>query len=46
MRLLVNQTVEAVSSFRILGIQSNDKPNFNLYVINICKSISNQLNTL
>ena len=35
-----------VSSVELLGIQIDDKLNFNLHVSNICRSAANQLNAL
>ena len=31
---------------KLLGLQSDDKLNFNLHINNICKSTANQLNAL
>ena len=40
-----NQQIKTVSSVKLLGLQLNDKLNFNLHISNICKSTANQLNT-
>ena len=41
-----NQVIKSVSSVELLGIQINDKLNFNLYISEICKPAANQLNAL
>ena len=41
-----NKTVETMSSFRLQGIQLDEKLNFSLHVSNICKSATNQLSAL
>ena len=41
-----NQVIKLVSSVELLGIQIDDKLNFNLYISKICKSAANQLNVL
>ena len=41
-----NQYIKVVSSVELLGIQIDDKLNFNLYISNICRSAVNQLNAL
>ena len=41
-----NQMIKSVSSIELLGIQIDDKLNFNLHISKICKSAANQLNTL
>ena len=41
-----NQMIELVSSVDLLGIQIDDKLNFNLRISKICKSAANQLNVL
>ena len=41
-----NQQIKVVSSVKLLGIQLDDKLNFNLHISNICKSAANQLNAL
>ena len=41
-----NQVIKSVSSVELLGIQIDDKLNFNLNISKICKSVANQLNTL
>ena len=41
-----NQQIKVVSSVKLLGLQLDDKLNFNLHISNICKSASNQLNAL
>ena len=38
--------INSVSSVELLGIQIDDKLNFNLHISKICKSASNQLNAL
>ena len=39
-----NQQIKVVSSVKLLGLQLDDKLNFNLHISNICKSAANQLN--
>ena len=41
-----NQVIKSVSSVEFLGIQIDDKLNFNLHISKICKSAANQLNAL
>ena len=41
-----NQQMKVVSSVKLLGLQLNEKLNFNLHIINTCKSAANQLNAL
>ena len=41
-----NQVIKSVSSVQLLGIQIDDKLNFNLHISKICKSAANQLNAL
>ena len=41
-----NQNIKVLSAVQILGIQINDKLNFNLHISNICRSAVNQLNGL
>ena len=41
-----NQNLKVVSSVELLGIQIDDKHNFNLHISNICRSTANQLNAL
>ena len=41
-----NQQIKVVSSVKLLGLQLDDKLNFNLHISNICKSAANQLNAL
>ena len=41
-----NQNITVVSSVELLGIQIDDKLNFKLYIRNICRSATNQLNAL
>ena len=41
-----NQQIKAVSSVKPLGLQLDDKLNFNLHISNICKPAANQLNAL
>ena len=38
-----NQNIKVVSSVELLGIQIDDKLNFNLHISNICRSAENQL---
>ena len=37
-----NQQIKVVSSVKLLGLQLDDKLNFNLRISNICKSAANQ----
>ena len=37
---------EASPSVKLLGVQIDNKLNFNLYITNICRSTANQLNAL
>ena len=41
-----NQVIKLVSSVELLGIQIDDKLNFNLHISKICKSVAKQLNAL
>ena len=41
-----NQQIKVVPSVKLLGVQLDDKLNFNLHIRNICKSAANQLNAL
>ena len=41
-----NQVLKSVSSVELLGIQTDDKLNFNLHINKTCKSAANQLNAL
>ena len=41
-----NQVIKLVSSVERLGIQKDEKLNFNPHISKICKSAANQLNTL
>ena len=41
-----NQVIKSVSSVELLGIQIDDKLNFNLRISKICKSAANELNAL
>ena len=41
-----NQVIKSVLSVEFLGIQIDDKLNFNLHIDKICKSAANQLNAL
>ena len=41
-----NQVIKSVSSVELLGIQIDNKLNFNLHISKICKSAANQLNAL
>ena len=40
------QVIKSVSSVELLGIQIDDKLNFNPHISKICKSAANQLNAL
>ena len=42
--LVDDQNIKVVSSVELLGIQIDDKLNFNLHISNICRSAANQLN--
>ena len=39
-----NQQIKVVPSVKLLGLQLDDKLNFNLHINKICKSAANQLN--
>ena len=41
-----NQVIKSVSSVELLGIQIDDKLNFNLHISKICKSAANQVSAL
>ena len=41
-----DKVIEASSSVKLLGVQIDDKLNFNLHITNICRSAANQLNAL
>ena len=41
-----NQQINVVSSVKLLGLQLDEKLNFNLHISNICKSAANQQNAL
>ena len=41
-----NQNIKVVSSAELLGIQIDDKLNFNLHISSVCRSAANQLNAL
>ena len=41
-----NHQIQVVSNVKLLGLQLDDKLNFNLHISNICKSTANQLNLL
>ena len=41
-----DKVIEASSSVKLLGVQIEDKLNFNLHITNICRSAANQLNAL
>ena len=46
-RIVVDsQNINVVSSVELLGVQIDDKLNFNLHISNICRSAANQLNAL
>ena len=40
------KVIEASPSVKLLVVQIDDKPNFNLHITNICRSAGNQLNAL
>ena len=40
------QQIKVLSSVKLLGLQLDDKLNFNLHIGHICKSAANQLNAL
>ena len=42
----INKLIKAEAKIKLLGIEIDDKLNFNYHINNICKSASNQLNTL
>ena len=41
-----NQYMKVVSSVELLGIQIDEQLEFNLHIINICRSAANQLSAL
>ena len=41
-----DKVIEASPSVKLLGVQIDDKLNFNLHITNICRSAANQLNAL
>ena len=41
-----DKVIEASPSVKLLGVQIDDKLNFNLHITNICRSTANQLNAL
>ena len=41
-----DKIIEASPSVKLLGVQRDDKLNFNLHITNICRSAANQLNAL
>ena len=41
-----NKAVKVKSSVKLLGFQIDAELNFNLHVLNICRSAANQLNAL
>ena len=41
-----DKIIKASSSVKLLGVQIDDQPNFNLHISNICRSAANQLNAL
>ena len=45
-RLITWKEIKAVSKVKLLGIEIDEKLNFNHHINNICKSASNQLNAL
>ena len=43
---IVDNVIEASPLVKLLGVQIDDKLNFNLHITNICRSAANQLNAL
>ena len=41
-----DKVIKALPSVKLLGVQIDDKLNFNLNITNICRSAANQLNAL
>ena len=41
-----NKAVKVKSSVKLLGFQIDSELNFNLHILNICRSAANQLNAL
>ena len=41
-----NQTIKSIPSMELLGINFDDKLNFDLHISHICRSDANQLNAL
>ena len=41
-----DKVIQASHSVKLLGVQIDDKLNFNLHITNTCRSTANQLNTL
>ena len=41
-----DKVIEASPSVKLLGVQIDDKLNFNLHITNICRSVSNPSNAL
>ena len=41
-----DKVIEASPSIELLGVQIDDKLNFNLHITNICRFAANQLNAL
>ena len=41
-----DKVIKALPSVKLLGVQIDDKLNFNLNITNICRSPANQLNAL
>ena len=41
-----DKIIKASSSVKLLGVQIDDQPNFNLHISNICRFAANQLNAL
>ena len=44
--VIYNRQIKTVPSVELLGIQLDEKLNFNPHISNICKSAANQLNSL
>ena len=41
-----NKAVKIKSSVKFLGVQIDAELNFNLHIVNVCRSVANQLNAL
>ena len=44
--VIYNKQIKTVTSVKLLGIQLDDKLNFNPHISSICKSAANQVNSL